>query len=76
MVQQFISGMNSCGQFWAMVMANWRAFIPVFTNTGEKLTRHKIKNRSEEGSNKWELEERTLYLFEDWLVGIEGAWDL
>ena len=79
MIQQFIAGMNACGRFWELVKSYWRQFVPVFTNTGEKLTRHKFlslfdKTRSEEGSNRWEMEESTLYLFEDWLLGIEGAW--
>ncbi|XP_059899394.1 G2/M phase-specific E3 ubiquitin-protein ligase-like [Gadus macrocephalus] len=79
MIQQFTAGMNSCGRFWDLVKSYWRQFVPVFTHTGEKLTRHKllslfIKARSEEGSNRWEMEESTLYLFEDWLLAIEGAW--
>ncbi|CAL8378000.1 unnamed protein product [Gadus morhua 'NCC'] len=76
MIQQFTAGMNSCGRFWDLVKSYWRQFVPVFTHTGEKLTRHKllslfIKARSEEGSNRWEMEESTLYLFEDWLLAIE-----
>ncbi|CAL8252785.1 unnamed protein product [Boreogadus saida] len=77
MIQQFTAGMNACGRFWDLVKSYWRQFVPVFTHTGEKLTRHKllslfIKARSEEGSNRWEMEESTLYLFEDWLLAIEG----
>lgn len=33
MVQQFIAGMNSCGQMWEMVVVmNCREFLPLFTN--------------------------------------------
>ncbi|CAL8397685.1 unnamed protein product [Boreogadus saida] len=76
MIQQFTAGMNACGRFWDLVKSYWRQFAPVFTHTGEKLTRHKLlslfdKARSEEGSNRWEMEESTLYLFQDWLLAIE-----
>lgn len=60
-----------------MVTANWKKFIPVFCDEGKKLTRADLKNMfrpsySAEGSNLKELEEDTVFYFEEWLVAVEG----
>lgn len=77
MIQQYTAGMDACGHFWQMVLANSEQFTPLFTNTGEKLSRITMKKLlkpvySEEGSNQREAEETTVFQFEQWLVAIEG----
>ncbi|KAL2102317.1 hypothetical protein ACEWY4_001485 [Coilia grayii] len=76
MIHQYIEGMDSCGNFWKMVARNYKAFLPVFTNIGEKLSRATLRAifkpiYSDEGSNWKELEEDTMFSFERWLVAIE-----
>ncbi|XP_052008021.1 G2/M phase-specific E3 ubiquitin-protein ligase-like [Xyrauchen texanus] len=76
MVQQFIAGMNSCGQMWEMVAMNWREFLPLFTNAQEKLSRNDIRNLftiswSPQGSNHREQEEETVFHWECWLMSIQ-----
>ncbi|XP_031134214.1 G2/M phase-specific E3 ubiquitin-protein ligase-like [Sander lucioperca] len=76
MVQQFIAGMNSCGQMWEMVAMNWREFLPLFTNTTQKLSRNDIRNLftiswSPQGSNHREQEEETVFQWECWLMSIQ-----
>lgn len=39
-VQQFVDGLDSCGHFWPMVKKFWKQFLPVFPNTGQRLTRN------------------------------------
>lgn len=77
MIHQYIDGMDSCGNFWQMVARNWRSFLPVFNSTGEKLTRATLRAifkplYSQEGSNRRDQEEDTIFSFERWLVAIEG----
>ncbi|KAM4537018.1 G2/M phase-specific E3 ubiquitin-protein ligase-like [Odontesthes bonariensis] len=76
MILQYQQGMNSCGGMWTLVSQNCREFMPVFTNTWEKLTRTTIRamfrpEMSEEMTRRREEEEDTIYWFEKWLVDIE-----
>ncbi|KAL3988970.1 hypothetical protein ACER0C_013288 [Sarotherodon galilaeus] len=76
MIQQFVAGMDSCGQFWQMVKRCWKQFLPVFTNAGNKLTRNSFQDLftigwSPAGSNRREEEEATMFQWEWWLMVIQ-----
>ncbi|KAL4007919.1 hypothetical protein ACER0C_001771 [Sarotherodon galilaeus] len=76
MIQQFVAGMDSCGQFWQMVKRCWKQFLPVFTNAGNKLTRNSFQDLftigwSPAGSNRREEEEATIFQWEWWLMAIQ-----
>ncbi|KAK5620781.1 hypothetical protein CRENBAI_018617 [Crenichthys baileyi] len=76
MIKQYADGMNSCGHFWQMVKRIWKQFLSVFTNNGQKLTRHCFQNlftnsRSPAGSNHLEEEETTIFQWEWWVMAIE-----
>lgn len=78
MIQQFTAGMNSCGRLWEVAYNNWEAFLPLFTNTRDKLSRMEFKNLFEiswstPGSNKRDLEEETIFQWECWLMSIQGV---
>ncbi|XP_016376062.1 G2/M phase-specific E3 ubiquitin-protein ligase-like [Sinocyclocheilus rhinocerous] len=77
MIQQFIAGMNACGQMWQVVQRNWETFAPLFTHTTKKLSRNDIRGLfdikwSPQGSNKRDQEEDTIFLWEWWLMSIEN----
>jgi len=76
-IQQFTSGLNSCGRLWEVVLNNWKAFLPLFTNTRGALTRNEVRDLfnivwSSPGSNRGDLEEETVFLWECWLMLIQG----
>ncbi|KAM4534249.1 uncharacterized protein PAE49_022536 [Odontesthes bonariensis] len=76
MIQQYQQGMNACGGMWNIVSQHSREFRPVFTSTGVKLTRVKVREMfrpvySEDRSSRRVLEEETMFSFEQWLVDIE-----
>ncbi|XP_039541193.1 uncharacterized protein LOC120488639 [Pimephales promelas] len=75
-IQQFTSGLNSCGRLWEVVLNNWKAFLPLFTNTRGALTRNEVRDLfnivwSSPGSNRGDLEEETVFLWECWLMLIQ-----
>lgn len=77
MIQQFTSGLNSCGRLWEVVLNNWTAFLPLFTNTRGPLTRNEFRDLfnivwSSPGSNRRDLEEETVFQWECWLMLIQG----
>lgn len=78
MILQFTAGMNSCGHVWEVMCNNWRAFLPLFTNTRGKLKRNGVRDLfdiawSTPGSNKRDLEEQTVFQWECWLMSSEGV---
>lgn len=77
MINQFIAGMNACGDFWVMVKSNWRQFKKLFVGASEKLTRLYMKDLlvvdwSPRGSNNRQKEEATIFLWLWWLTEVEG----
>ncbi|XP_077091382.1 uncharacterized protein LOC143742419 [Siphateles boraxobius] len=77
-IQQFTSGLNSCGRLWEVVLNNWKAFLPLFTNTRGALTRNEVRDLfdivwSSTGSNRRDLEEETIFLWECWLMSIQDS---
>ncbi|XP_039525893.1 G2/M phase-specific E3 ubiquitin-protein ligase-like [Pimephales promelas] len=77
MIQQFIAGMNACGNMWQVVQRNWETFAPLFTHTSKKLSRNDVRGLfdikwSLQGSNKRDQEEDTIFLWEWWLMSIEN----
>ncbi|XP_058621115.1 G2/M phase-specific E3 ubiquitin-protein ligase-like [Onychostoma macrolepis] len=76
MIQQFTSGLNSCGRLWEVVLNNWTAFHPLFTNTRGTLTRNEVRDLfsivwSSPGSSRRDLEEDTVFQWECWLMLIQ-----
>ncbi|KAE8281689.1 hypothetical protein D5F01_LYC20689 [Larimichthys crocea] len=43
MIHQFTDGMNAYGKLWDLVMDNWIAFLPLFTNMQEPLSKAAFK---------------------------------
>ncbi|KAM7398697.1 hypothetical protein PAMA_006551 [Pampus argenteus] len=69
MTHQFTDGMNAYGKLWDLVMDNWIAFLPLFTNMQEPLSKAAFKaifsyNYSTRGSNHREAEEDTIFSWE------------
>lgn len=55
----------------------WAQLLPVFTYTGGKLSRHDVQelftvNWSPQGSVLRDQEEETVFLWECWLMSIQG----
>lgn len=78
MIHQFTDGMNAYGKLWDLVMDNWIAFLPLFTNMQEPLSKAAFKaifryNYSTRGSNHREAEEDTIFSWEMVLNMIEGT---
>lgn len=78
MIHQFTEGLNACGKLWDLVMNNWIAFLPLFTNMQEPLSKAAFKaifsfNYSRRGSNHREAEEDTIFSWEMVLNMIEGT---
>ncbi|XP_051976561.1 G2/M phase-specific E3 ubiquitin-protein ligase-like [Xyrauchen texanus] len=76
MITQFKQGLNSCGQLWETVERHWNAFRPLFTHKEGQLTRLSFRALfkvvwSEEGSNRREAEEDTMFSWECLLSSIE-----
>ncbi|KAE8293749.1 hypothetical protein D5F01_LYC06682 [Larimichthys crocea] len=76
MIHQFTDGMNAYGKLWDLVMDNWIAFLPLFTNMQEPLSKAAFKaifryNYSTRGSNHREAEEDTIFSWEMVLNMIE-----
>ncbi|MEQ2168770.1 hypothetical protein GOODEAATRI_018174 [Goodea atripinnis] len=76
MIEQFIDGFNSCGFLWETVKTSWRTFQKLFTKGDEALTRAEFKalydvNWSDQGSNRRDAEEETMFSFESILNTIE-----
>ena len=78
MINQFTDGVNAFGELWDIVKANWIAFLPLFTNMQEPLSKEAFKaifvySFSSRGSNHREAEEDTIYCWEMVLNMIEGT---
>lgn len=78
MILQFTDGMNAFGKLWDLVRKNWIAFLPLFTNMQEPMSKAAFKalfsyNYSRRGSNHREAEEDTIYCWEMVLNMIEGT---
>ncbi|XP_060921705.1 uncharacterized protein LOC132995645 [Labrus mixtus] len=78
MVHQFTEGMNTFGKLWDLVKGNWIAFLPLFTNMQEPLSKAAFKaiftySYSSRGTNRREEEEDTIYCWELVLNMIEGT---
>ncbi|KAK0147047.1 G2/M phase-specific E3 ubiquitin-protein ligase [Merluccius polli] len=76
MINQFTDGINTFGKLWDIVKENWIAFLPLFTNMQEPLSKAAFKaifsfNYSSRGSNRREAEEDTIYCWEMVLNMIE-----
>ncbi|XP_038560055.1 G2/M phase-specific E3 ubiquitin-protein ligase-like [Micropterus salmoides] len=76
MILQFTDGMNAFGKLWDLVRKNWIAFLPLFTNMQEPMSKAAFKalfsyNYSRRGSNHREAEEDTIYSWEMVLNMIE-----
>ncbi|XP_038560059.1 G2/M phase-specific E3 ubiquitin-protein ligase-like [Micropterus salmoides] len=76
MILQFTDGMNAFGKLWDLVRKNWIAFLPLFTNMQEPMSKAAFKalfsyNYSRRGSNHREAEEDTIYCWEMVLNMIE-----
>ncbi|XP_041844552.1 G2/M phase-specific E3 ubiquitin-protein ligase-like [Melanotaenia boesemani] len=76
MINQFTDGMNAFGKLWDLVRSNWIAFLPLFTNMQEPLSKAAFKaiftfSYSRRGSNHREAEEDTIYCWEMVLNMIE-----
>lgn len=77
MIHQFTEGMNAYGKLWDLVKKNWIAFLPLFTNMQEPLSKAAFKailtyNYSDRGTNNRQTEEDTIYSWEMVLNMIEG----
>ena len=77
-IQQFIEGMNTCGNLWHQVERNWIAFLPIFTSTSREMSLPSFKGLykiswSPQGSNQREREEETMFGWEMFLIAIQGA---
>ena len=75
-VSQFFQGLNSIGNLGDMIMGNKLLFDTILSNQHPRLTKAVFMslceyNRSEEGSNKREQEEKTIYSFEVFLQDLE-----
>ncbi|KAJ8364736.1 hypothetical protein SKAU_G00135670 [Synaphobranchus kaupii] len=69
MILQFTDGINTFGKLWDLVKENWIAFLPLFTNMQEGMTKAVFKaifsyNYSPQGTNHREAEEETIYSWE------------
>ncbi|XP_067445137.1 uncharacterized protein [Thunnus thynnus] len=76
MICQFTEGMNAFGKLWDLVTENWIAFLPLFTNMQEPLSKAAFKaifsyNYSSRGTNHRDAEEDTIYSWEMVLNMIE-----
>ncbi|XP_042267619.1 uncharacterized protein LOC121897287 isoform X2 [Thunnus maccoyii] len=76
MICQFTEGMNAFGKLWDLVTENWIAFLPLFTNMQEPLSKAAFKaifsyNYSSRGTNHRDTEEDTIYSWEMVLNMIE-----
>ncbi|XP_067445141.1 uncharacterized protein [Thunnus thynnus] len=76
MICQFTEGMNAFGKLWDLVTENWIAFLPLFTNMQEPLSKAAFKaifsyNYSSRGTNHCDAEEDTIYSWEMVLNMIE-----
>ncbi|XP_042268207.1 uncharacterized protein LOC121897638 isoform X1 [Thunnus maccoyii] len=76
MICQFTEGMNAFGKLWDLVTENWIAFLPLFTNMQEPLSKAAFKaifsyNYSSRGTNRRDAEEDTIYSWEMVLNMIE-----
>ncbi|XP_019748997.1 G2/M phase-specific E3 ubiquitin-protein ligase-like isoform X2 [Hippocampus comes] len=76
MIHQFTEGMNAYGKLWDLVKKNWIAFLPLFTNMQEPLSKAAFKailtyNYSDRGTNNRQTEEDTIYSWEMVLNMIE-----
>ncbi|XP_077438875.1 G2/M phase-specific E3 ubiquitin-protein ligase-like [Vanacampus margaritifer] len=76
MIHQFTKGMNAFGKLWDIVKQNWIAFLPLFTNMHEPLSKAAFKalltyNYSSRGTNHRQAEEDTIYSWEMILNMIE-----
>ncbi|XP_035807701.2 G2/M phase-specific E3 ubiquitin-protein ligase-like [Amphiprion ocellaris] len=76
MIHQFTEGMNVFGKLWNLVKKNWIAFLPLFTNMQEPLSKEAFKailtyNYSSRGTNHRKAEEDTIYSWEMVLNMIE-----
>lgn len=75
-ISQFIQGLNSIGSLGDMIMDNKMLFDTVLGNQHPRLTKAVFMslyeyNRSEDGSNKREGEDSTIYSFEVFLQDLE-----
>lgn len=78
MIHQFTDGINAFGKLWDLVKNNWIAFLPLFTNMHEPLSKEAFKvifsfSYSSRGTNHREAEEDTIYSWEMVLNMIEGT---
>ncbi|CAB1436490.1 unnamed protein product [Pleuronectes platessa] len=69
MINQFTDGMNAFRELWDIIKANWIAFLTLFTNMQEPLSKEAFKaiflyTYSSSGSNNREAEEDTIYCWE------------
>lgn len=77
MINQFTEGLNSCGKMWDLIKANWIDFLPMFTKTGERISRPSFQalfkiSWSEQGTKSREEEEEIIYHWKKVLKMIEG----
>ncbi|XP_062302074.1 G2/M phase-specific E3 ubiquitin-protein ligase-like [Osmerus eperlanus] len=77
-IKQFTDGLNSLGNLWDVVKANYAAFLPVFTDMSSPLTRQSLKslfsvNYSTRGTNRREQEEDTIFSWEVFLKMVEDS---
>ena len=75
-ISQFFQGLNSIGNLGDMIMGNKLLFDTILNNQHPRLTKAVFMslceyNRSEEGSNKREEEDKTIYSFEVFLQDLE-----
>ena len=76
-IKQFTDGLETVGGLWTMIKENADSYKDVFCYQALRLTRKKFKalckvNHSEPGSNKYQKEQETLYVWEDYLFECEG----
>ncbi|KAJ8346625.1 hypothetical protein SKAU_G00280260 [Synaphobranchus kaupii] len=77
MVTEFTGGMDEVGQLWQCCCENWEAFLPVFTDCQQPMTRAKFRsllliNYSPIGSNRRDEEEETIYTWELFLNMVDA----
>ena len=75
-ISQFFQGLNSIGNLGDMIIGNKLLFDTILNNQHPRLTKAVFMslceyNRSEEGSNKREEEDKTIYSFEVFLQDLE-----
>ncbi|KAI9532706.1 hypothetical protein NQZ68_029272 [Dissostichus eleginoides] len=76
MIDQFKKGVNSCGLLWETVASHWKAFLPHFTHADGSLTRADFRSLfkvvwSDEGTNRREMEEDTMFSWECLLNSVQ-----